>query len=215
VRLFPGKAPDNEVDSVYYGCHGVEDGVWRSRDVASFDGTHPVVYIAKGSHGVYPSEGPWARFCCLANDVTSSWGALTMKQPPDTCHTQCCSYTCLCDYCCSTDQQGILWQPKAVLLDETCDARGCKWNRYDGVWDFDGIDSPNQQDWYKGETASSNTCCRRCCLLGPLEVPQPLTVANTGACCTYSRPCVRKARSEACCCCLGYPTNFDVQRVDG
>ncbi len=31
-------------------------------------GRHPIAYVAKASHGMYPSMGVWARFCCCAND---------------------------------------------------------------------------------------------------------------------------------------------------
>ena len=65
---------------IFYSTHGSEEGMWldtnnpeknyRSIPVIFEEGTHPVVYSAKGGHGCYPEEGTYVRIFGQANDIT-------------------------------------------------------------------------------------------------------------------------------------------------
>jgi hypothetical protein len=54
---------------VFYGSHATEDGKWKNFDkIELFNGTHPVVYIARGGHGHYDQPGVAFRYFGFAND---------------------------------------------------------------------------------------------------------------------------------------------------
>ncbi|MDR3551482.1 MAG: Vps62-related protein [Candidatus Babeliales bacterium] len=58
---------------VYFGSHGSTEGFWlnaNSPDI-EWDGTHPVAYVAKNSHGIYPKVGTYVRIFGMANDITA------------------------------------------------------------------------------------------------------------------------------------------------
>lgn len=58
---------------IYFSAHGRYDGMWldwEGRDIER-EGTHPVIFISKGSHGVYPRAGVYRRALGFANDITN------------------------------------------------------------------------------------------------------------------------------------------------
>ncbi len=55
------------IDRVYFSAHSDEGG-WHSDN--AFEGTHPVIYVARGSHANYPKKGIYVRIFGFANDVT-------------------------------------------------------------------------------------------------------------------------------------------------
>lgn len=56
---------------VHFGAHQRKDGMWvNNSNLEMEDDTHPVVYVAKGSHALYPSTWCWPRIFCVANDYT-------------------------------------------------------------------------------------------------------------------------------------------------
>ena len=56
---------------VFYGSHCPEDGTWVSSKDVPIQNNKIVVYVAKGSHGLYPTPGYVHRFYGFANDLTS------------------------------------------------------------------------------------------------------------------------------------------------
>lgn len=62
--------------NIFYAAHGENEGILLSRDQMMsegqryLEGTHPIVYIARGGHGTYPKEGIYVRFVGMANDIT-------------------------------------------------------------------------------------------------------------------------------------------------
>lgn len=64
---------------IFYAAHGSEEGLWMdvlhpennpSNESVTFENGHPVVYIAQGGHGCYPSQGTYVRIFGFANDKT-------------------------------------------------------------------------------------------------------------------------------------------------
>lgn len=58
---------------IYYGSHGSTEGMWlnaNNPDIEYVSETHPVAYVARGGHGIYPREGTYVRIFGVANDVT-------------------------------------------------------------------------------------------------------------------------------------------------
>jgi len=51
---------------VYYSYHS--EGLWKSADEVEMENGHPVVYVAKSSHGFYPHRGTHFRIFGFAND---------------------------------------------------------------------------------------------------------------------------------------------------
>lgn len=62
----------NPITAIYYGSHGDKDGYWMpgSHSHVGYEGTHPLVYVAKGGHGNYPRAGAYVRVGGTANDET-------------------------------------------------------------------------------------------------------------------------------------------------
>lgn len=67
------------LNRMFFSTHGSAEGIWLDAQDAtknynniriSFEGTHPVVFIAKGGHGSYPREGTYVRIFGFANDRT-------------------------------------------------------------------------------------------------------------------------------------------------
>jgi len=136
------------VDWVYFGAHGMADGVWRRADQLALLpsdrpwGTRPQVYSSRHSHGLYPEAGTWCRICGFANDVTSGPAA---------------------------DGRNA-WDPAvpAVLLLDPLDRRfdgkaqgGTKWLAYPGTLGEDGIDAIRGQGFWARENPYQNNCFRR------------------------------------------------------
>lgn len=49
-----------QIKKIYYGSHGRHEGLWLPADHPDIEfvgGTHPVFYVAKGGHGLYPMKG--------------------------------------------------------------------------------------------------------------------------------------------------------------
>ena len=134
ITVRVNKATDR-ISHIYYGAHGWRDGVWKAAGEFETDQSRPVVYIAKGSHACYPHAGRWLRIWAGAND--------------------------LCE-------RGWRWDADKTLLlhlsasgrDE--EDREVGWLRYSGWWEYEGISSPPQQQWWYREPVTSNTVLRRC-----------------------------------------------------
>ena len=123
------------VSHIYYGAHGWRDGVWRAAGEFETDGERPVVYVARGSHACYPHAGRWLRIWAGAND--------------------------LCE-------RGHRWDASRTLLlhlsasGGEAEDREVAWLRYSGWWEYEGINSVHQQQWWYREPTTSNTVLRRC-----------------------------------------------------
>ena len=67
---------DGRPEYVYFNAHGYGQGLWRKWSECEFDADgRLVVYVALGSHAMYPSAGTWWRtFGVIANDVCSDRG---------------------------------------------------------------------------------------------------------------------------------------------
>ena len=134
VTMRVDKATDR-ISHIYYGAHGWRDGVWRAAGEFETDKSRPVVYIAKGSHATYPHAGRWLRIWAGAND--------------------------LCE-------RGWRWDADRTLLLHMSATGGDEedkevgWLRYGGWWEYEGISSPPQQQWWYREPLTSNTVLRRC-----------------------------------------------------
>lgn len=62
-----------KITRLYYSSHGSNEGFWldaNSPDI-EWDGTHPVVYVARNSHALYPKAGTYVRIFGMANDITT------------------------------------------------------------------------------------------------------------------------------------------------
>jgi len=123
------------ISHIYYGAHGWRDGVWRAAGQFETDQQRPVVYVARGSHACYPHAGRWLRIWCGAND-----------------------------HC----ERGWRWDADRTLLlhfssggSEAEDGE-VGWLRYSGWWEYEGINTPHQQQWWYREPLTSNTVLRRC-----------------------------------------------------
>lgn len=62
-----------QLTRIYYGSHGSNEGFWldAKSPLIEWDGTHPIVYVAKNSHALYPKQGTYVRIFGMANDVTT------------------------------------------------------------------------------------------------------------------------------------------------
>ena len=125
----------DRISHIYYGAHGWRDGVWRAAGEFETDDGRPVVYIAKGSHACYPNAGRWLRIWAGAND--------------------------LCE-------RGWRWDADRTLLlhfsstGTDVEDKDISWLRYSGWWEYEGINTPHQQQWWYREPLTSNTVLRRC-----------------------------------------------------
>ena len=57
---------------LYYGSHGGTEGFWltpNNPDI-QWNGHHPIAYVARGGHGIYPKKGTYVRVLGMANDET-------------------------------------------------------------------------------------------------------------------------------------------------
>lgn len=65
---------DGSIIRIYAGCHGTVDGEWRhAKDVhIDYATKRPILFIAKGSHGIYFEPKKYFRFYCFANDENDS-----------------------------------------------------------------------------------------------------------------------------------------------
>jgi hypothetical protein len=64
-----------KVDSVYFGAHRSKDGVWKKADDMQFSNTgSPIVYVALGSHAMYPKPGNYYRIFGATHDECSAAG---------------------------------------------------------------------------------------------------------------------------------------------
>ena len=64
---------DRKIERVYYGSHGYRDGTYVDENEVETDETgRPIIYIAKGSHGIYPKKSTYYRYFCFANDYTDN-----------------------------------------------------------------------------------------------------------------------------------------------
>jgi len=63
-----------ELKKIYYSSHDRYEGMWLNADNPdiAYEGTHPVVFAARSSHGNYPREGTYIRIYGLGNDITGS-----------------------------------------------------------------------------------------------------------------------------------------------
>ena len=123
------------ISHIYYGAHGWRDGVWRAAGEFEADKSRPVVYVARGSHATYPQAGRWLRIWAGAND--------------------------LCE-------RGWRWDADKTLLLHLSESgrdeedKEVGWLRYSGWWEYEGINSVHQQQWWYREPLTSNTVLRRC-----------------------------------------------------
>jgi hypothetical protein len=65
------------IDEIFFSAHRSSDGRWVSRVNLEMEYTHPILYIAKGSHAIYPRESVYFRIFGIANDHTSSKGVVS------------------------------------------------------------------------------------------------------------------------------------------
>jgi len=71
VRVVKTEDPDtSRILKIYYSAHGSPEGVWINASDIEMENGHPVGYIAKGSHAMYPKQGTWYRIMGFANDKT-------------------------------------------------------------------------------------------------------------------------------------------------
>ena len=63
-----------QIHDIYFGAHTHKDGLWVKHEDIEFDGTHPVVYIAQGTHATYSKPGTYIRYFGFGNDKTSTEG---------------------------------------------------------------------------------------------------------------------------------------------
>lgn len=59
------------INRLYLGAHGTEDGRWVKKNEIEFEDNHPILYVAKGGHGMYGKAGFAFRYGGLANDFFS------------------------------------------------------------------------------------------------------------------------------------------------
>lgn len=60
------------IEKIYFGSHGSSEGMWlqaNNKDI-TYEGTHPVVFVAYSGHGNYPRRGTYLRVFGFANDIT-------------------------------------------------------------------------------------------------------------------------------------------------
>lgn len=66
---------DLRIVEMFYSAHRSTDGVWVPvEQMELHQTTHPILYIAKGSHAIYPKESVYIRIIGFANDHTSRDG---------------------------------------------------------------------------------------------------------------------------------------------
>lgn len=59
-----------KIEKIYFGAHGYNDGIVVSSNRLETSQDRPIIYIAKGSHAIYPTNEIFFRFCCFGNDYT-------------------------------------------------------------------------------------------------------------------------------------------------
>ncbi|MFA6066837.1 MAG: Vps62-related protein [Candidatus Babeliaceae bacterium] len=70
-----------ELKRIFYAAHGPAEGFWLDAhhpDV-TYEGTHPVSFVARGSHADYPKVGTFLRIYGAANDITGKGMRWTPK----------------------------------------------------------------------------------------------------------------------------------------
>jgi len=78
-----------DLKRIYYGSHGLKEGFWLDAhhpDI-QYEGTHPVAFVARGGHGLYPRGGTYVRIYGMANDITSKhmrWAPQLVRIYPNT-----------------------------------------------------------------------------------------------------------------------------------
>lgn len=87
VRIVVSKE-SQEIVRVFYSAHAPPEGLWVDRKDIEFEGTRPVVFLAKHSHACYHRPGRHFRIWGLANDLCDrgfTWQprhvALTLEEP--------------------------------------------------------------------------------------------------------------------------------------
>lgn len=109
------------ITRIYYGSHGKTEGFWidaKSPDI-SWEGTHPVVYVAHYGHGLYPKAGTYVRIFGMANDVTTKgqrWEPKLMRVYRDS--------------------------------DKRFDPKTMGWLYWPGKWGAHGIGAANDKSWF-------------------------------------------------------------------
>ena len=72
-----------EVQKIYFSAHSTGQGRWvESENIEWYNNipnTHPIIYVAKGSHANYPKPGTWYRIFGFANDKTNKNNAIIWK----------------------------------------------------------------------------------------------------------------------------------------
>lgn len=69
---------------VYFGAHGMGQGVWLEYNKCNFDSEGKLcVYVSPSSHGFYPQAKRYLRICCVANDVCDEQGEQWKPLPSD------------------------------------------------------------------------------------------------------------------------------------
>lgn len=63
------KIHNNTIDSIYISYHA--NGQWLSKNDIQFDGLHPILYSARGSHATYNRPGALFRLFGFGNDRTA------------------------------------------------------------------------------------------------------------------------------------------------
>lgn len=63
---------NKELERIFFAAHGSREGVWLNADDKhiTYEGTHPVAFVALNGHGSYPRHGTHVRIFGFANDVT-------------------------------------------------------------------------------------------------------------------------------------------------
>jgi hypothetical protein len=110
-------ATTQEAERIYFATHTRKEGVWLAVDHKdiSYEGTHPVVYVARNGHGSYPRAGTHVRIFGFGNDITSR------------------------------DYKSHRWVPQMVLVypetDTRFDPKTLGWVYHSGAYGMHGVDS--------------------------------------------------------------------------
>lgn len=80
---------NKQLERIFFAAHTSQEGSWLPADHESitYEGTHPVVYVARTGHGSYPESGTYVRIYGFGNDITCTtkkWTPqLVLVYPPD------------------------------------------------------------------------------------------------------------------------------------
>lgn len=63
---------NKQLERIFFAAHGSSEGSWLPANHKSitYEGTHPVVYVARTGHGSYPESGTYVRIYGFGNDIT-------------------------------------------------------------------------------------------------------------------------------------------------